>query len=312
MKLGSLVAPFLRHRELLGRAARTRKGERAVLERLVAFLAERGVEEVEALNRDALAAFQEELAEAWTPSGARLRPQTQRGYLTVVRHFARWLYDEDLAAVDLSRSIRLPRREHGLPKEVIDPPEMRALLAAAPVDSVLGLRDRTMLEVLWSTGMRVSELAGIRVEDVDLEGGYVRVVRAKGGRMRVVPLGEVATTWVREYLTAARPSLEDRSSVGSVDGPLFLSRTGRGLERSAIAWMVRKHCRAAGITKHVTPHCFRVTCATGMLRNGAHVRHLQELLGHRTVATLDPYLKLTVTELKEAHARHHPREQMDV
>lgn len=305
MKLARLVLPFLRHRERIGRAARTVRLEREAIHRFVAHLEGEGVRTVEQLTRDRVRGFQDDLADTETQRGARLKAQTRRGILTAVKHFLRWLDREDYLALDLARVVELPKRDRPLPRDVIDAPEMKRLLAAPDVTSRLGLRDRGILEVFYSTGIRVNELTGIRSADLDLAGGFLRVTRPKGGRQRVVPLGRIAVEVIREYLAHARPEL-----VGEDDVPqLFVSRTGRALDNTAVEWMVRKYARLARIRKTITPHVFRVTTATSMLRAGANVRHVQELLGHRSVATLEPYLKLTITELKDAHTRYHPRER---
>jgi len=281
------------------------KIEADALKRFTRHLDGEGVTTVEKFTRDIVRGFQAELAEALTGDGTPLKPQTRRGLLIAVRHFLRWLDQEEYVAVDLARVIELPKREQPLPKAVIEPKEMKRLLAAPDVSSPIGLRDRAILEVFYSTGIRVTELIGINVRDLDLDGGYLKVTRPKGGRHRVVPLGKIAVVIVRDYMKKARPMLVD----GGDGDALFVSRTGRALEKTAVEWMVRKYARAAGIRKKITPHVFRVTTATAMLRAGANVRHVQELLGHRSVATLEPYLKLTITELKEAHEKFHPRDR---
>ena len=306
MKVDRAIALYLRHLEVLHRSPRTIEAEEERLRRLVAYLAEMEIEDVEALGRDVVQDYPEALATSVTARGEPLRVTTQTNRLIAARNLLRWLHRRDYVAVDLSGSIELPREVHPLPKEVIEPAEMRRLLALPDVTTALGSRDRAMLEVLYSTGIRVSELIALAVEDLDLDGGYVRVRCGKGARDRVVPIGRVAAQVVRAYLHEARSSLVRDGAQRRV----FVSATGRTLTRQRVATRVRQYVTRAGISKRITPHCFRVTCATGMLRNGARLRHLQEMLGHRSVDTLEPYLRLTIPELKEMHARYHPREQL--
>ena len=305
MRLDRLVAPHLRYLGVLNRSPDTIARQEKSLRRFLRFLAELGVEEAEDLGKDVVLGFQEDLAYATTPRGTLLKPSSQASILVSVRGFLGWLYREDYLAVDLARVLVLPKQEKPLPKEVIEPGEMRRLLATPDLGTPIGYRDRAILEVFYSTGIRLNELRHLRVHDVDLDGGTVYVERGKGGKARVVPIGRMAAEVVRGYLLDARPALATDDTE-----TLFLNRYGERLSKRGIARMVRRHVQRAGIRKRITPHCFRVTCTTGMLRGGANVRHLQEMLGHASVATLDPYLRVTINELKETHARFHPREQM--
>ncbi len=307
MKLHKLVPRYLRHLKVLNRTAATLEAERERLRRFVRFLEGMGIEEPEGIGKDVLRAYAEELSVCLSWKGEPLRVSTQRNLLVAARSFLTWLYRQDLVAVDLSAVLELPREEQPLPKEVIEPREIRRLLASIDVTTPLGLRDRAMVEVFYSTGVRVSELCGLEEHDVDLDGGFVHVRLGKGRKDRVVPMGEIACEAVRVYLAQGRPWLV-RDEVVKV---LFLSARGRKLCKRSVAERVHHLVREAGIRKRITPHCFRVSCTTGMLRGGANVRYLQEMLGHASVDSLDPYLKLTATELKAMHAKHHPRERMD-
>lgn len=213
-------------------------------------------------------------------------------------------------ATDLARAIVLPKLDDPLPKDVIEPHELEQLLAAIDVSRPTGYRDRTILEVFYSTAIRLNELVHLRLEDLDLEGGYLHVRHAKGGRDRVVPIGATASAWVRGYRAEARPRFV-RADGGATDteGELFLNRWGKPLSRWAVGELVRVYRRRSGLTKRVTPHGFRVSCTTEMLRNGAQERILQEMLGHRSLQTLEPYTRLTINDLRAAHARFHPRER---
>ncbi len=190
-----------------------------------------------------------------------------------------------------------------MPRKVLSEKEATKLLAQPDGQTLLGFRDRTLLELLYATAVRVAELAGLDVADVDREGVYVRVRHAKGGRDRVVPLGQRAAATVTSYLNGVRPLL-----VLGNEPALIVSKHGRRLGPKGIETLVAAYGELAGLGR-VTPHMLRHACATHMLRHGAQLRHLQELLGHRDVTTTEIYTRLTNDELMEAHRRFHPREQ---
>lgn len=258
MKLTQLARPYLRSLEVRNRSADTVRRQRNDLARFFAHLAERGIVEVEALGKDAVLGFQEALAEALSGRGGTLRVMSQVTILISIRGFLQWLWRSDYVALDLSRGIVLPKREDPLPKEVIEADEMRAIKGVVDLTTPTGRRDRAMLEVLDSTGIRLNELIHLRVTDVDLEGRFVYVHKGKGGRDRVVPIGATACAWVQDYLLEVRPQL----TADAAEEILFLNCHGRKLSKHAVDAMVRRVARRAGIRKRVTPHCFRVTCTT--------------------------------------------------
>ncbi len=164
------------------------------------------------------------------------------------------------------------------------------------------------MELLYATGIRWQELAELKLNDVDLAQGYLRVELGKGGKGRVVPLRRMAGDWIRKYLLAIRPELVR----GRPDpGWLFVSKSGRKMDGSAILETVRKAAAVAGLEKKVTPHALRRACATEMIRRNANPWHVKELLGHEDFRSLDVYAKLTILDLKAAHRKFHPREQRE-
>jgi integrase/recombinase XerD len=180
------------------------------------------------------------------------------------------------------------------------------ILEGIPGDTPVHLRDRALLEVLYSTGLRRQELVDVGLLDVDVASGILRVEEGKGGKGRVVPLGRAAGEWVERYLVSARPAL-----LGRREDPakLFLSKSGQPLNGNAIREIVLRWARAAGLGKAVSPHTFRRSCATGMIRNRANPAHVKDLLGHEDFASLDAYVRLEIIDLKDAHRRFHPRER---
>jgi len=197
--------------------------------------------------------------------------------------------------------IRTPRQGRPLP-DTLSEAEVDALLAAPELTTAVGLRDRAMLEVLYATGLRVSELTGLRLAEVNQRQGVVRVT-GKGNRERLVPLGEEALHWLRRYLAEARPEL----AKGAQPAALLLTPRGGGMTRQAFWYRVRHWARCAGIDKPLSPHSLRHAFATHLLDRGADLRVVQLLLGHRQLSTTQIYTHVAQRRLRELHARHHPR-----
>ena len=198
------------------------------------------------------------------------------------------------------------KRSRRLPKQALSHPEVLKILERIPGDTAVHLRDWAVLEVLYSTGLRRQELVDLEATDIDLEGGILSVQEGKGGKGRMVPLGKVAGEWVSRYIISARPALvrgrEDH-------GRLFVSKSGQPLNGNAVREIVLRWTKAAGIAKPVSPHTFRRSCATGMIRNRANPAHVKDLLGHDDYGSLGSYACLEIVDLKDAHRRFHPREQ---
>ena len=197
--------------------------------------------------------------------------------------------------------IRSPRLGRPLPVTLSEA-EVETLLAAPQVDTALGLRDRTMLEVLYATGLRVSELVGLSLAEINLRQGVVRVL-GKGRKERLVPLGEEALDWLQRYLAEARPELAGSRQ----DGVLFLTPRGAGMTRQAFWYRIRHWAVQAGIDKPLSPHSLRHAFATHLLDHGADLRVVQLLLGHSDLSTTQIYTHVAQRRLRELHARHHPR-----
>jgi integrase/recombinase XerD len=229
------------------------------------------------------------------------RPRTTARLLSSLRRFYRHLMREGRIDADPSLRIDAPRLGRPLPDSLSEE-EVERLLAAPDTGTALGLRDRAMLEVLYASGLRVSELVGLRLEQVDGIQGLVRIF-GKGGKERLVPMGEEALAWLGQYLADARPELLGRRMVGEV----FCTGRGAAMTRQAFWYRIRHHARSAGIDKHLSPHTLRHAFATHLLNHGADLRVVQMLLGHSDLSTTQIYTHVARERLKELHARHHPR-----
>jgi integrase/recombinase XerD len=248
-------------------------------------------------------AAQPEQVSAWLASltGEGYAVASLARKLTAVRLLARHLVRENLRADDFSALLPGPKARRKLPG-TLTVTEMQRLLEAPPTTTPQGLRDRAMLELMYSSGLRVSELCGLRLQAVDLEERLVRVL-GKGSRERVVPLGKPAAAAVQIYLSGGREKLVKRCT-GS---ELFLSQQGKAISRKMFWVLVKRHAQRAGLAKVVKPHLLRHSFATHLLAHGADLRAIQEMLGHADLGTTQIYTAVEGRRLVSEHARHHPR-----
>jgi integrase/recombinase XerD len=232
---------------------------------------------------------------------AGARPRSTARQLSSFRRFFRYLVREGVLREDPTAQIAMPKVGRSLPKSLMEE-EVEALLAAPTVSDPLGHRDRTMLEVLYATGLRVSELVNCKLSQVNLNQGVLRIV-GKGDRERLIPLGEEAVQWVQQFLQGPRVEilLERQTDY------LFPTRRGDRMTRQAFWHIIKRYARKAGIARELSPHTLRHAFATHLLNHGADLRVVQMLLGHSDLSTTQIYTHVARERLKELHAEHHPR-----
>ena len=229
------------------------------------------------------------------------RASTANRRLTVFKRYFRWALRERRLAVDPTLKLQAARQPLRVPKTLTEA-QVEALLAAPDVSTPLGLRDRTMLELIYASGLRVSELVGLKTLHVSMSEGVLRVM-GKGSKERLVPFGEVARDWVVRYLAQARPAI----LAGQATDDLFVTHRGHAMTRVMFWMIVRKQAVAAGITAPLSPHTLRHAFATHLLNHGADLRAVQMLLGHADISTTTIYTHVARERLKALHAQHHPR-----
>ena len=275
-----------------GLAAATLSAYRSDLSRFSHWLSHRGLGLVEARRLDVLDYLSQF---SYSP------PRTIARRLSALRQFYRHLEREGRIKDNPCDRIDAPRLGRPLPG-VLTEQEVERLLAAPDLESALGIRDRAMLEVLYATGLRVSELVSLRSGQVNLLQGVLRVV-GKGGKERLVPLGEPAVDWVGRFLETGRAAI-----LGARQSPaLFPTARGRAMTRQAFWHLVKRYGERAGISIDISPHTLRHAFATHLLDHGADLRVVQMLLGHRDISTTQIYTHIARERLKVIHARHHPR-----
>ncbi|MCX7184997.1 MAG: site-specific tyrosine recombinase XerD [Nitrosospira sp.] len=231
----------------------------------------------------------------------RVKASTTSRELSSLKRFYRFLLRQGKIQTDPSLNIDTPKLPRNLPKSLTEV-EVEALLAIPDVERPLGLRDRAMLEVLYASGLRVSELVALKVVQVSSNMGVVRVM-GKGSKERLAPLGEEALDWINRYTTEARPALLG----GKISDALFVTARGAAMTRQAFWHLIKRHARCAGIDKSLSPHTLRHAFATHLLNHGADLRVVQLLLGHADISTTQIYTHVARERLKQLHARHHPR-----
>jgi integrase/recombinase XerD len=297
----ALVAFFLeRAWSELGLADNTLAGYRRDLEGFARWLATRGAALASA-DRAAVQHYLSERGGQGGRSGEGYKARSNARLVSTLRHFYRLLVRERRVDADPTLLLDAPKLPRGLPKALSET-EVEALLRAPP-DTPLGLRDRAMLELMYATGLRVSELVGITAAQVNLRQGALRVL-GKGGKERLVPLGDEAAHWLARYVGEARPLLLK----GGRSDALFVSNRRAAMTRQMFWTLVKKHALEAGIAAaRISPHVLRHSFATHLLNHGADLRALQLMLGHSSLSTTQIYTLVAKEGLKRLHARHHPR-----
>lgn len=218
-----------------------------------------------------------------------------------LRRFYRYALREQLIKEDPTLHLESPKLPRSLPKS-LNEQEVEDLLKAPDVAQPLGLRDRAMLELLYASGLRVSELVGVTVTEVSTQDGIVRVT-GKGSKTRLVPMGAEAADWIDRYMCFARPELLQKRLCDA----LFVTNRAEGMTRQAFWHIIKRYAALAGITKHISPHVLRHAFATHLLNHGADLRVVQMLLGHSDISTTQIYTHVARERLKQLHSVHHPR-----
>lgn len=276
-----------------GLAQNTLSAYRRDLKGLADWLAARGGSLVAATSNDMERFFAE--------SYATSRSSTANRRLAALRRFYRWALRERLVESDPTLQLAPAKRAQRFPIAISEA-QVDALLAAPDVESALGLRDRAMLELLYATGLRVSELVGLKMIELSLNDGLVRVL-GKGSKERIVPLGEEARAWLERYLRDARPAL----LVGRVSDALFVTQRAQAMTRQRFWALIKRYALVGGIHAPLSPHGLRHAFATHLLNHGADLRVVQMLLGHADISTTQIYTHVARERLQALHARHHPR-----
>lgn len=312
----ALIDRFVDYQQGINRTNSTLSRHRTSLKHWTDYLDERGSLDLAAVTPQVAAGYPAWLYQAKSRFGKPFALKSQIIILNSVQVFFKYLLKTGQILSNPVEVIQLPREPKKLPGTILTAREIKRLLKQPDTTTVLGFRDRTIYEVLYSTGLRVSELTGMRVQDLDLLQRTLFIPESKNFKDRYAPLGATACQYLAEYLERVRPLLIKHPE----EQVMFLSRLGRPLHKTSVFKKLKIYGTRAGIEssngspggKHLTVHVFRHTLATEMLRRGADLRQIQELLGHRNLKTTQIYTHIVKGELKRIQAHCHPREQVDL
>ena len=301
--LGARLQSFLLWQEARGYAEQTVKNRAAAVRVFIAWCEERAIMRAVEVTRPVLERYQRWLYHQYRKrDGQPLSFRSQYSRLSPLRAFFRYLARENLLLYNPAAELELPKLDKRLPKHVLTASEAERVINQTDAQSPLGLRDRAILETLYSTGMRRGEVVGLRLYDLDVERGTVMVRHGKGKRDRMIPIGERAVTWIERYLADVRPGL----LVDPKEDVLFLTGRGEAFTPNHLTVLAQKYVAAAELGKTGACHLFRHTMATLMLEGGADIRYIQAMLGHAELSTTQIYTQVSIRRLKEVHTRTHP------
>jgi integrase/recombinase XerD len=298
-----LIARYLEWRDVHGYSQRARGSCESTLRSFGTWCAERGVSRPVEVTRGMVERYQRWLYHHRRPDGRPLAVRTQIGRLSYLRSFCRWMAKERYVLYNPASAIEMPKEPVTLPMEGFTLAEVEQVMATPDVKTPLGLRNRALLELLFSTGIRRSEITALDLYDLDAEHGVVTIRQGKGGKDRVVPVGERALAWLARYLEDVRPHLVLHAD----EWALFVSHEGVRFSSGGLGNEVTKIIKASRVRKRIgSCHLFRHSMATLMLEGGADIRFIQEILGHSKLETTQVYTRVSIGHLKKIHAATHP------
>lgn len=297
-----LLHSFFEWMRVTNYSERTIENRESYLGFFVEWCEERGITRPGEVTMAIVERYQRWIYHYRSPKGQPITIRGQHCRLVPVRAFFKWAAKKNHILYNPASEIELPRTEHRLPKHVLTASEADRVLNQADTTAPLGVRDRAMMETFYSTGMRRSELANLKLHDIDFERGTLMVRQGKGRKDRMIPIGDRAAAWIGKYAAQVRPPLV----VEPDDGTLFLTNLGEPFSPNRLSQMMREYIAAAEIGKTGSCHLFRHTMATLMLEGGADIRFIQQMLGHASVETTQIYTQVSIRKLKEIHTATHP------
>ena len=296
---------YLQHLKNLNYSPNTIKQRKSMLNNFISYLRERNFSTPEQIRRDDLEEYLSFKRQSKNKFESQDSPLYQNQTLVCIREFFKFLKKEGYLNIDPSSDLEFVRVPKRLPNCVLTHQEFKQIIKEVDPHTSIGYRDRTILEVLYSSAIRRNELLTLKVKDVDYVEGLA-LVNGKGNKERRVPLGKTACQYLENYIRTVRPMLEPKNKPGEY---LFLSNAGTRLKETGFKKLIDKYVLQSGIEKAITPHAFRRGATTGMIKNRANVMLVKDMLGHETLDTIKHYLKLNIEDLKAEHKRTHPREK---
>lgn len=279
---------------------------------LYKWLLEKRINRISDVTEEVMSEFKVYLQYFRMKNGQKFRKETLSHYISSLKRFFRFCLRRGYILSDPSFNMKRPPYEKQLPRVILTKDEVEKILAIPDTSTVMGFRNRCIFELLYSTGIRNSELRNLTLGDIDTEKSAIRIINGKGKVDRIVPMGKTALQLIEEYIQKVRPILkckEPDTENADINYPLFISRRSKKMSAFALRKMVYVHMKKSGLTKRVSAHTFRHSIATHLLENGMNVRYIQQFLGHKALSSTQIYTKVTVTDLKKMHHKFHPRER---
>ena len=305
--LEALMREHLRSLEVRNYSEYTVRGRAGHIQFFLEWLKERGITEPVEVTRPVLERYQRHLFYSRKKNGEPLSFSSQHARLVPLRVWFRWMTRQNHILHNPASEIDLPRLGRSLPKVILSAQEVEQIMTLCDVEEPIGLRDRTIMEVLYSTGLRRMEMIALKLYDLEFDRRLILVRQGKGNKDRYVPIGERAAAWLEKYIREARPQL----AIEPDDMTVFLTAQGEPFSRDHLTFVVRGRIEAAKLGKGGACHLFRHTMATLMHENGADIRHIQALLGHEDIRTTQIYTQVAIRTLQQVHAATHPAAFID-
>ncbi len=278
---------------------------RQALRVFLAYLENRhGITSADAITLESVHAFQAHLSQRFTEKGLPWKPASINTVIKAVRPFLDYLHELGYITRNLARHLQYVREPHLLPHSVLAHAQVRQLIRQIDTGTPTGVMDRAVIELLYSSGIRVGELEGLTLSDLDLEHGVARVM-GKGRKERFVPIGKTALKWLTSYIRGVRPYMLRGGQTNAV----FVNAMGQPLRQDRVRARIHEYTRELELAITVTPHTFRRSCTSEMIKGNANLYHVKQLLGHNSFETLNHYAKLDIADLRKTHERCHPRER---
>ncbi len=299
------IVRFLEWSAAMGLSDQTVISRKRALSRFAVWCNERDLNRPQDITRPILERYRRHLFHYRKSNGEPISFATQQQRLIPIKAFFKWLTKENYILYNPASELELPKVHKRLPKAILSADEVERILNQTLLHGEIGIRDRAIIETLYSSGIRRMELINLSLYDVDLKNGTLMVREGKGKKDRLVPLGQRACNWIERYRDEVRPGLVTDQN----DNTLFLHESGEPLRKNRLTDLVKKHIAAAGINKPGACHLFRHSMATLMLDNGADIRHIQAILGHSQLSTTEIYTQVAIRKLKAVHALTHPADR---
>lgn len=302
MSLYHYLGRFIQWCKVTNLAESTIQARTSSLRNFIIWCDDRGLIRPQEITRPILESYQRHLFYSRQRNGQPIGIACQVSYLSHIRALFSWLAKANHILYNPASDLDMPRVNHRLPKNILTAQEAEAIINQPDITTTLGLRDRAILEVFYSTGIRRSELARLKTTSIDYARGTILIEQGKGNKDRIIPIGMRALKWIDQYINTARTELE----IGLSGGYMFLGNHGKKATLGTISCLVTKYIKQADIGKAGSCHLFRHTMATLMLENGADIRYIQAILGHATLETTQIYTQVSISKLKEIHTATHP------